>query len=289
MTDFLQLSVSGLSSGSLYGLIAIGFVAVFSVSGVINMAQGDFAAVAGLLAISLYTGGVSLPMALAIAGVAGTLLAVVMHRTVIAPMKNLTTLQSIILTLGVAIIIRAVLLLAWGPDARGLPKFPGSNIEIRSVVIQSQELWIFGICGLLALATLLFYEKTLPGKALRACAQQPVAASLVGISRMRAGIIAFGIAGFTGAVAGLVASPLYFTDYDSGLILGLKGFVAAAMAGLVSVRGAFIGGLVLGLVEGYMAGYVDSGLRDAVAFVALLAVLIVRPTGILAKKEGARV
>jgi branched-chain amino acid transport system permease protein len=166
---------------------------------------------------------------------------------------------------------------------------PGADFTIVGVAVQSQYLWILGVTAAVAAATTWFYERTMIGKALRACAEQPTAARLVGISIARASLVSFAIAGLLGAVAGVLASPIYFTAWDSGLALGLKGFVAATLGGLTSIRGAIIGGLVLGVLEQLVAGYVDSGLRDAVAFIVLIVVLVVRPGGILGQRTVARV
>lgn len=289
MSDFLQLVVAGLSQGSIYVLIAMGFTAIFSVSEVINLAQGEFAALAGLVALSMVDSGLPLWLAMLLALVTVAIVAVLMQRLTIAPVKRMTTLVSIILTLGVSTALKALLLLIYGPDGRGLPALPGSNIVVSGVSIRAQDLWILGITTVVAAAVAYFYDRTVLGKALRACAEQPIAARLVGISPKRATMIAFLLAGVLGATAGLLASPISLSQWDSGLILGLKGFVAAALGGLVSIRGAILGGLLLGVLESLVAGYIDSGFRDAVAFVVLIAVLVARPQGIFGKHAQARV
>src|SRR5690606_32826496 len=212
-----------------------------------------------------------------------------MQRLTIAPVKRMTTLLSIILTLGVSTALKAAMLLVWGPEGRGLTPFPGRDFTLGGVSVRAQYLWILGVTALSAVAVTWFYERTLPGKALRACAEQPTAARLVGVSIARASLLSFAIAGLLGGVAGVLASPIYFSAWDSGLTLGLKGFVAATLGGLVSIRGAIAGGLVLGVLESLVAGYVDSGLRDAVAFIVLIVVLVVRPGGVLRQHSVARV
>lgn len=289
MSDFLQLTVAGLSQGMVYALVAFGFVAIFSVSQVINLAQGEFAALAGLVAISAVGSGLPLPVAVALAILTVSIVAVLMQRLTIAPVKRMTTLVSLILTLGVSTALKATMLLVWGPNARGLPAFPGPDLDITGVSIRAQELWILGVGLLVSWAVYRFYEQTVLGKALRACSEQPVAARLVGISPQRATLIAFGIAGALGAIAGVLSSPVYFSSWEIGLALGLKGFVAATLGGLVSIRGALLGGLVLGVLENFVAGYVDTGFRDAVAFVVLIVVLVARPGGIFGRHAEARV
>ena len=289
MTDLFQLLLAGVSVGAIYTLVAMGFVAIFTVSEVINLAQGEFAALAGLVAISATGSGLPLPIALLLAIVTVVIVAAVMQRLTIAPVKRMTTLLSIILTLGVSTALKAAMLLVWGPEGRGLTQFPGRDFTLGGVSVRAQYLWILGVTALSAVAVTWFYERTLPGKALRACAEQPTAARLVGISIARASLLSFAIAGLLGGVAGVLASPIYFSAWDSGLTLGLKGFVAATLGGLVSIRGAIAGGLVLGVLESLVAGYVDSGLRDAVAFIVLIVVLVVRPGGVLRQHSVARV
>lgn len=289
MSDFLQFVVAGLSSGAVYALVAMGFVAVFAVSGVINLAQGEFAAIGGLVALGGTDAGLPLPVAMLVALVVVVAVAVLVQRLAIAPVRRMTTLTSIILTLGVSTALKAVLLLVFGPQARGLAPLPGADLLVGGVSVRAQELWILGVTAVVAVAVTLFYDRTLLGKALRACAEQPVAARLVGISPKAAATVAFALAGLLGATAGVLASPIQLTAWDSGLLLGLKGFVAATLGGLVSVRGAVLGGLLLGVLESLVAGYVDSGYRDAVAFVLLIVVLVARPGGVFGRHAQARV
>jgi branched-chain amino acid transport system permease protein len=288
MTDLLQLLVAGVSVGAIYALIAMGFTVIFSVSEIINLTQGEFAALAGLIAISAGTHGLPLPVALLLSVL--TVVAVAMLvRLVLSPVKRMTTLLSIMLTLGLSTALKAAMLLIWGPEGHGLEPFPGSDFVVWGVSVRSQYLWIIGVTAVVAVAVAWFYERTLTGKALRACAEQPTAARLVGISVSGAALLSFGIAGLLGGVAGVLASPVYFSAWDSGLALGLKGFVAATLGGLTSIRGAVAGGLVLGVLESLVAGYIDSGFRDAVAFVVLIVVLVARPGGILRQHSVARV
>ncbi len=289
MTDLLQLVFSGLAQGAVYGLVALGFVAIFSVREIVNLAQGEYAALAGLSAISAVAAGIPLLAAVLLVVPMVVVVAVVLERLCIAPVKRMTPLVSIILTLGISTALKAIMLLIWGPQGRGLPPFPGKDLLVGGVSIRSQELWILGIAAIVGFAVVRAYEHTLLGKAMRACAEQPIAARLVGISPRTATMIAFGVAGFVGAVAGVIGSPVYFSSWDYGLALGLKGFVAATLGGLVSLRVAMAGGLVLGVLENLVAGYVDTGYRDAVAFLVLLLVLLVRPQGLVLRAPAVRV
>ena len=289
MSDFLQLSFAGVSQGAVYALIAIGFVAIFTVSGVINLVQGEFAALAGLIAISAARSGLPLLAAVVLAVASVAIAAVLVERLTIRPVRAMTTLTSLIVTLGVSTALKALMLLVWGPDAEGLAPFTAGGFDVGGVNIRWQDVWILVVASIVAAMVYVFYDRTVPGKALRACAEQPVAARLVGISLGRASLASFLVAGVVGATAGVLASPVYFTSWESGLTLGLKGFVAATLGGLVSIRGAVLGGVLLGVLESLTAGYVDSGLRDAVAFVVLIVVLVVRPGGVFGRHAEARV
>ncbi|MEI2826036.1 MAG: branched-chain amino acid ABC transporter permease [Dermatophilaceae bacterium] len=289
MTDLLQLVFAGLAQGAVYGLVALGFVAIFAVREIVNLVQGEYAALAGLAAISAVGAGLPLLVAIIVVIPLVVGIAVLIERLTIAPIKKMTPLTSIILTLGVSTAVKALMLLIWGPEAKGLPTFPGKDIVLGGVSIRSQELWVLGIAAVVGYAVIWFYEHTVRGKSLRACAEQPVAARLVGISPRTATVVAFAIAGFVGAVAGVVGSPIYLSSWTSGLTLGLKGFVAATLGGLTSLRVAMLGGLALGILENLVAGYLSSGYRDAVAFVVLVLVLLFRPHGLAGKSSGVRV
>ncbi|MGO0576194.1 branched-chain amino acid ABC transporter permease [Ornithinimicrobium panacihumi] len=289
MTDLLQLTFSGLAQGAVYGLVALGFVAIFAVREIVNLAQGEYASLAGLSAISAVAAGVPLLLAVVLVVPFVILVSVLIERVAIAPVKKMTPLVSIILTLGVSTAVKAIMLLVWGPEGRALPTFPGKDLLVGGVSIRSQELWILGIAAVVGYLVVWFYEHTIYGKALRACAEQPIAARLVGISPRQGTMVAFAIAGLVGAVAGVIGTPIYFASWESGLTLGLKGFVAATLGGLVSFRVAFLGGLFLGVLENWVAGYLDSGYRDAVAFIVLVLVLIIRPQGLALRGSGVRV
>ncbi|HEU4808641.1 MAG TPA: branched-chain amino acid ABC transporter permease [Homoserinimonas sp.] len=288
LTDFLQLTVAGLSQGTVYALLAVGLIAVYTVRNVINIAQGDYATLAGFGAIWLTVAGMPLLLSILVAILSVTLVSILVERLVIARVKNMTVLVSLIVTLGVSILLEASMLVIWGPEALRLPALPGEDMLIGGVSIRSQDLWMVGALVVVGGGIVLFYEKTRWGKALRACAEQPVAARIVGISPVMASVIAFAIAGLVGAVAGVVYSPIYLTIWSGGLLLGLKGFVAAVLGGLTSFRAAIVGALLLGVLESYVAAYLHSGYRDAVAFFILIAVLVFRTEGLVLKPRDRR-
>lgn len=283
MVDFLQLVVAGLSTGSTYGLVAVGFVAIHSVTGIINLAQGEFAMAAGFVAIALVDAGLPLPVAALAAVLVVAAGAAVIERVAIAPAAGSSAVAYIMLTLGVSITLKAAALLIEGPQSQALPAFTPGVLSLGGVQVRQQDLWILLAAVVAALALYAFLERTVTGKAFRACAEQPVAARLVGISPARMSTLSFVLAGAAGAVAGVVSSPVIQTDWNIGLFLGLKGFVAASLGGLSSIPAAIAGGLLLGIAERLVAGYISSGLTDAVAFLLLIVLLVARPSGVFGR------
>jgi branched-chain amino acid transport system permease protein len=283
VVDLLQLVVAGLSTGAAYGLVAVGFVTIHSVTGIINLAQGEFAMVAGFAAIELMDAGFGLPVAALLAVLGTAVLAAVIERLAIAPASGSSAVAYIMLTLGISITLKASALLFEGPQSRALPAFTPGVWSVGGVQIRPQELWVIAATAVVALALYAFLERTLTGKAFRACSEQPVAARLVGVSPGRMSTLSFVLAGVVGGVAGVVSSPLIQTDWNIGLFLGLKGFVAASMGGLASIPAAIAGGLLLGVVERLVAFYISSGLQDAVAFLLLIIVLVARPSGVFGR------
>ena len=270
-------------------MVARWFVAVCSVGECAKLAQGEYASPAGLSAKAAPAAGAPLLLVVVVVVPFVVAVSVAVERVAVRPVRHMTPLVSIILTLGISTALKALMLLFWGPEAKALPEFPGRDFVLAGVSVRSQELWILGVAAVVSYVVVAFYEHTMSGKALRACAEQPVAARLLGISPRTATMVAFAIAGFTGAVAGVVGSPIYLSSWSSGLTLGLKGFVAATLGGLVSFRVAMLGGLLLGVLESLAAGYGATGYRDAVAFVVLLLVLLVRPQCLASPPKGVRV
>jgi branched-chain amino acid transport system permease protein len=208
----------------------------------------------------------------------------------IHPARTSPPVTLIIITVGVTITIRATALLIWGADPYVLPAFSTLVLEdhilrFGGVTLQAQSLWIWGTLAVVLLLLYVFLEHTIAGKALRACAVNRRAAQLVGINPARMSLLAFGLAAALGAVGGIVMGPVTRPIYDMGLMLGLRGFVAAIVGGLVSAPGAVVGGLLLGVVENLAAGVTDPSFKSVVAFVVLIAILLIRPQGIIGRGE----
>ncbi|MGE5415178.1 MAG: branched-chain amino acid ABC transporter permease [Acidobacteriota bacterium] len=290
--QLLQLGVSGIVTGGIYALIAVGFIIVYNVTGIINFAQGEFVTLGALITVSLYSNAhLSLPLAVIISIAAVTLVGVVMERLAIKPAKNASLVTFIIITIGISTAIRGAALLFWGTDSFTLPEFQ-RLFDIKSLGgahISYQHQWIMVTTLLCFVGLVMFFEYTYLGKAVRACVINKNAAQLMGISPQRMSLLAFAIAGAMGALAGIVITPLTSANYDMGLMLGLKGFVAAVLGGLTSIPGALVGGIVLGLAEAFGGGLVSSGYMNAIAFLILVVILFTRPDGFFGSKGGSRV
>ncbi len=283
MTDFLQYLFSGLTSGAIYALIALGFCVVNNTMGIVNFVQVDFVSLGGMLMFSALFGA-GLPMVpgllLSVAGVA--LVAMLVERFGLRPARSDNPLVLIFLTVGLSIILRGAIKLIWGKNRMALPPLtPDIPVKIFGASVLPQTLWILLLTIIaIGLLTWFFYRTSL-GLSMRAVASNPTAAAVVGIPAGRVRLTSYAIAGALGGLAGVLVTPITTLSYDVGVLLGLKGFAAAILGGFGSFPGAILGGLGLGLLESLSAGYISSAYKDVVAFVVLLLVLFVRPKGLL--------
>jgi len=286
----LQFLAAGLTAGSIYALVALGFSIVFNASRVINFAQGEFVMIGGMAAASLVGAGAPLLLAIAGAVLLATAVGLLLEKLAIerAARADVTTL--IIITIGASILLRGLAQLVWGKGIRALPPISGERpIELLGASVLPQSLWVLGATLAIVAALSWFFERTRAGRAMRATAANRLAAQLVGIDVRHVLLASFGLASALGAVAGALIAPIAFTSWDAGTLLGLKGFAAAILGGLGSFHGAVAGGLVLGLLESLGAGFVSSAYKDAIAFVVILAVLFVRPDGLVGALRSERV
>jgi branched-chain amino acid transport system permease protein len=289
--QILQYLVGGITKGSIYSIVALGFTIIYNSTEIINFAQGEFVML-GALAMVTFSSVLHLPVPVAfIAAVAlVTLVGMVFDLSIIRPAKKASPVTLIIITIGASIFIRGVSMFVWGKDPYPLDSFSGdAPIQIGGASIIPQTLWIIGITLLILGALHVFFEYTITGKAMKACAVNKRAASLLGIRVNRMVLLSFALSGMLGAVAGIIISPITFASYDMGVMLGLKGFCGAVIGGLGSVLGSIVGGFVLGILESLGAGLISSAYKDAIAFIILLFVLFVRPTGIFGSGEVKRV
>lgn len=275
-----QWIISGITIGGIYALVALGFVTIYSVTRVINIAQGEFVMLGAMLTATLHD---RMPLALAIlvAVIAVTAIGAGVQRVALYPARRASMVTLIMITIGVDIVLRGIALIIWGTAPYSVRPFtPGPPIIVGPAVITRQALWVIASVIVIVVVTYLFFQRTMAGRALRASAANPVAARLVGIRPERMALLAWAGSAALAALGGAVVAPITFATYSMGLDLGLKGFVAAVAGGLTNPAAAVIGGLLLGVLESVGAG-LHSGLQDVIAFAVLLVVLIVRQVGIL--------
>lgn len=289
--QIIQYALSGLSTGAIYALIGFGFAVIYNSTGIINFAQGEFVMLGGMLALFFLTVA-ELPFlpAVVLAILVSTAVGMAFERLAIRPLRNATPLSLIIITIGASIFIRGGAMLIWGKDTHAIPAFTGSEpLYILGATILPQHLWIFAITVMVIIASKLFFNYSIAGKALRACAYNPQAACLVGIDVRKMVLFSFMISSAVGSMAGIIIAPLTMTSYDVGVMLGLKGFCAAIIGGMGTGAGTIIGGLLLGVLEAFGAGLISASYKDAITFIILLLILFVRPQGIFKKAETERV
>ncbi len=283
-----QLLISGLTIGGIYALIALGFSLIYNATNAINFAQGEFVMLGGMItAASSSAWDIPLWLAAVFAVVVTTLVGLLLDRAAIRPARNAGIVVVIIITIGASIFIRGLASIIWGPDERPVAAFSGDMpIRLWGGAIAPQSLWVLGTTLVIAVAMYVIFEYTIVGKAMRACAVNPHAARLCGIEMSRMITWSFVLAASIGAIAGIVLAPITMTQYTVGIMLGLKGFCAAVLGGLGSGLGGIAGGLILGVLESLGAGLISSQYKDAIAFIILIVMLLVRPRGIFGKPGG---
>jgi len=289
--QLFQYLITGITVGSVYAMVAVGFNIIYNVTEIINFAQGEFVMLGGLIMVFLHV-GIGLPLVLAFLATVAlvTLTGMLLDRLAISPIRQPTVLTLIIATIAASILLKGAAMFIWGKDPFDLPAFSGRNpISILGAVIQPQYFWVIGFLILTVIVLTIFFEKTIIGKAMSACADNPGAASLVGINVKRMILLSFALSAAIGAIAGITITPISLMEYDRGAMLAIKGFGAAVLGGLGSFPGAVIGGLIMGAIESFGAGLVSSGYKDAFALIVLLVVLFFKPSGILGDIEISKI
>jgi len=290
LDQFLQYLVSGLSQGSIYALVGLGFTLIYAVTKIINFAQGEFVMLGGMLSFVLIrSAGIPMVPALLLSIIIAAAIGAIMYVLAIRSAKKASGVSLIVITIGAAILIRGIAGEVWGVDAVRPPFFTGSEtLSFLGTRIHPQALWIIGTTIAITIALHLFLSHATLGKALKACSVNPQAATLVGIDPRAMGLIAFSLAAALGAIGGVVMAPLTLTSYNVGVMLGLKGFVAASIGGFTSPLATVIGGIAVGVIESLAVGVgwgpFTSEYKDAIALVILLLILLIR-SGRLAAEE----
>lgn len=288
-----QLLVTGITNGCIYAIVAVGFSIIYGGTQIINFAQGEFVMVGAMVA-AVMLAKFSLLLAFPIAILAGCLTGACLAACVLLPLKKASAISLIIMTIGASILLQGLAQLFWGEQALKVPFFtglPDGHDRVFSVLgaqIGAQQLWVVAMTIVLVVGTHLFFKYTLIGRAMRACSMNPAGAKLVGISVRKMIVLSFVMAAGLGAVAGVTVSPQYYAQCTMGTGLGLKGFCASVLGGLGNFGGGIAAGVLLGIIESVIGLVIPalSDYKDAVAFIILLIVLLVKPDGLLARKKA---
>ncbi|MGA1867163.1 MAG: branched-chain amino acid ABC transporter permease [bacterium] len=285
--QLLQFIFTGLTIGSIYAMVGLGFNIIYNATDIINFAQGEFVMIGGLIMVSL-TKRFHIPLlpAFFLTVILVAIIGILLERLAINPLSNPSIITLIIITIGASIVFKGLAMLIWGKDTYILPAFSGETpINIGGAVIIPQSLWVLGISLFVVLCLAFFFEKTLVGKAMRACAINRKAASLMGINVKQMVMFSFALSAMLGAVGGIIITPISLMDYQRGTMLAIKGFAAAILGGLGSQMGAVMAGFIIGVLESLGAGFISSGYKDVIALVVLLSVLFFKPTGLFGRME----
>lgn len=289
-SQLLQFTFTGLTVGSIYALLAIGFVTIYNTTGILNFAQGEFAMIGAMSCISLVGFGLPMYAAIPLAILFTSLVGLLIERTLIKQARHSTPVTLVVITIGLSIFLKGLGLIIWGTYPKTLaPILQMRPIEIFGAVISSQSLFIFGVLVFLLFILYLFFERTFIGSALRASETNAKAASLMGINSHTMAAISFSLAAALGAISGIIIAPLTDATYEMGFMIGLKGFVAMVIGGMNNIPGAAAGGLLLGVLEAFASGFISSTYSDAISFAVLLLVLFFLPNGLFSKSSGKRV
>jgi len=288
MTDFVQLLVAGVSIGSIYALTAIGFVLLWQTSNTINFAQGEFV-VLPAFAMVLFLVVLRWPFVLALLAtilVSTLLLGWLVKELLVARLLATGVLPLVIATIGLSLLIRYSLQQFWTPLALPFPPvFPRIPIRLGTIILSWEEVMNVLLPALVIGALQWLITRTKLGWAMKAVAQNRTLATVLGIDVSRLVTLTFVLNAALAAVAAILIAPVYLVKYDIGIGLGLKAFYAAIIGGFNQIRGALLGGLLVGVVETFSAAYISSQFRDAFALVILLAVLLWKPEGLWGVKE----
>jgi branched-chain amino acid transport system permease protein len=280
---FMLLLVKGLMIGSIYALISLGFNVIYRTTGVLNFAQGEFVMMGGVVAswafhtlqwplwVALLTGMLA-------AGVGGALL----HQLAIRPVKNTGAITYIIITVGASIVLQSLFSMIWGTDPYHLPPLREGGWRLAGVPVTGQGVLVLigAACSMILLYA--FFRWTRTGRAMKACSENRMAARLCGVNPQRMGQLSFVLSAMLGGIAGILLTPMLSMSFNSGTMLGLKGFSAAIIGGLGNPVGGVIGGVLLGLLEQYGC-WVSSIYKETLALAMVLVILLVRPRGLLTR------
>jgi branched-chain amino acid transport system permease protein len=289
VSELFGFILSGVTIGFVYALVGIGFTVIYNSSGIINFSQGEFVMAGGMSAVFLLKAGLPLGVSFILAIMITSLIGIVLYK-LISFSKDSSQISLIILTLGFAIFLRGLAEVVFDKELHTMPSFVGDGaFDMFGTVLTYQSILIMVVSIAIVIFLYFFFKKTKTGQAMMAASINVDAARLMGINIKKILMINFALSATIAAIGGVLLTPITSTNYEVGIMLGLKGFAAAIIGGLGNPFGAVAGGLVLGILESLIAGYISSEYKDAVAFVALLVILFFMPGGIFGNTKAQRV
>ena len=281
--------LSGVTVGFIYTLVGLGFTVIYNSSGIINFSQGEFVMAGGMSTVFLLYAGLPLGVSFILAIMITSMIGIILYK-LISISKDGSQISLIILTLGFAIFLRGVAQVIFDKQLHTMPSIVGDGaFEIFNTTLTYQAILIMVVASLIVISLYLFFKKTKTGQAMVAASSNVDAAKLMGINIKKILMLNFAISAVIASIGGILLTPITSTNYEVGIMLGLKGFCAAIIGGLGNPFGAVAGGLLLGILESLVAGYISSEYKDAVAFVVLLAILFFMPGGIFGNLKAQRV
>lgn len=300
MDIFLQQLINGLTIGSLYALVALGYTMVYGVMKLINFAHGDiiaFSAYVGLTIFTQFYGSnalslINIVIVFLLTAILVGFVGVLLERLAYRPLRTAPRLSAVVSALGASLVIQNGIMLIWGPNMEIFPSdiFPSTSWDFGGVIISFTQIMILALSAVLMAALYIFINKTKMGTAIRATAIDQDAAKLMGINVNRIIMTIFVIGSMLGAIGGLFIGIYYRgLTFDMGWLYGLNAFIAAIIGGIGSIPGAMLGGLLLGLFNAMIAGYISTTWAETFTFILLIIILILKPTGILGEKTAEKV
>ena len=292
MDQFIQQVATGLSTGSLYAILALAIVLIYRSTSVVNFAQGEMAMLTTFIAWSYINWEIPFWGAFFLTLLVAFLLGALIELIIMRPVENAPPLNSIIITLGLFTALSSIALRIWQGQPKAFPSpavFNGAPLELGPAVISRPNVGVFCMAILIMIAIYFLFSRTKVGLAMRAAAQNRVASELVGIRVGRMLALGWGLSAVVGAAAGMLLAPTIFLSPSMMQGILLFAFASAVLGGLDSPVGAIVGGLTLGVVQNLAGTYIDSKIDITVAFVVIIAVLLVRPKGIFGKQTMERV
>jgi len=287
MTAIVQYTLSGLVIGGLYAIVALGFYIMWSAVRAVNFAHGDTLMLGSVLSIALMWAGVPLLVGIPLAIAASAVFGLLIERIAVRPLNHgPSSVGWMLSTIAIGLMLETFVTVTFGADPRSLPSpLMGTPISIAGAGIFPHELLV--PASAVALLALLdgFYRSTMLGRAMRAISQKPVAAGLMGIDVRRMALISFAAASALGAFAGILAAPIIQVSATMGLLLGLKGFLVAIIAGMSNARGIVITGFAYGVLERFIEGFGNTALREVLGFGVMILLLLMFPNGLFGQRE----